>query len=142
MRAQVELKKEIGLLSGVAMVVGTIIGSGIFVSPTGVFKHVGSVGVSLLVWAFSGIFAMFGGVCYAELGTSFPRSGGDYAYTLEAFGPLTAFLRLWITVVIVHPASLAVLSLTFATYLVKPFFPDCDPPDSALRLIGILCLRK
>ncbi|XP_003741392.1 large neutral amino acids transporter small subunit 2 [Galendromus occidentalis] len=136
----VELKKEIGLLSGVLMVVGTIIGSGIFVSPKGVFEPVQSVGISLLVWALSGIFAMFGGVCYAELGTSFPRSGGDYAYTLEAFGPLLAFLRLWITVVIVQPASLAILSLTFATYAVKPFFPDCDPPTSALKIIGILCL--
>ena len=139
---QVELKKEIGLLSGVMMVVGTIIGSGIFVSPTGVLKEVNSTGVALVVWALSGIFAMFGGVCYAELGTSFPRSGGDYAYILEAFGPLAAFLRLWITVVIVQPASLAILSLTFATYLVKPFFPSCAPPSVVLRLIGILCLRK
>ncbi|XP_022662925.1 Y+L amino acid transporter 2-like isoform X1 [Varroa jacobsoni] len=137
---QVELKKEIGLLSGVLMVVGTIIGSGIFVSPKGVFQHAGSVEVALLVWALCGLFSLCGGICYAELGTSIPRSGGDYAYTLEAFGPLLAFLRLWITVIIVQPATLAILSLAFATYLIKPYYPDCEPPDTLLRLIGILCL--
>lgn len=136
------MKKEIGLLSGVLMVVGTIIGSGIFVSPKGVFQHAGSVEVALLVWALCGLFSLCGGICYAELGTSIPRSGGDYAYTLEAFGPLLAFLRLWITVIIVQPATLAILSLAFATYLIKPYYPDCEPPDTLLRLIGILCLRK
>ncbi|OQR76979.1 Y+L amino acid transporter 2-like [Tropilaelaps mercedesae] len=139
-KEQVELKKEIGLMSGVLMVVGTIIGSGIFVSPKGVFQYAGSVGVALVVWTLCGVFSLCGGICYAELGTSIPRSGGDYAYTLEAFGPLTAFLRLWITVIIVQPATLAILSLAFATYFVKPFYPDCEPPDGALRLIGILCL--
>uniref|UniRef100_A0A6G5AEL8 Putative amino acid transporter n=1 Tax=Rhipicephalus microplus TaxID=6941 RepID=A0A6G5AEL8_RHIMP len=83
---------------------------------------------------------MIGAVCYAELGTSIPRSGGDYAYVLEAFGPLTAFLRLWVTVLVVQPATLAVLSLTFATYMVKPLYPDCEPPDLALRLMAIVCL--
>ncbi|XP_064467568.1 large neutral amino acids transporter small subunit 2-like [Ornithodoros turicata] len=136
----IQLKKEIGLFSGVMIVVGTIIGSGIFVTPKGVFEHVGSVGASLVIWALCGLFSMIGAVCYAELGTSIPRSGGDYAYVLEAFGPLAAFLRLWVTVLVVQPASLAVLSLSFATYMVRPLFPDCEPPDSALRLLAIVCL--
>ncbi|KAH7983606.1 hypothetical protein HPB52_013112 [Rhipicephalus sanguineus] len=137
---RVKLKKEIGLFSGVMIVVGTIIGSGIFVSPKGVFEHAGSVGASLVIWVLCGLFSMIGAVCYAELGTSIPRSGGDYAYVLEAFGPLTAFLRLWVTVLVVQPATLAVLSLTFATYMVKPLYPDCEPPDLALRLMAIVCL--
>lgn len=137
---QVKLKKEIGLFSGVMIVVGTIIGSGIFVSPKGVFEHAGSVGASLVIWALCGLFSMIGAVCYAELGTSIPRSGGDYAYVLEAFGPLAAFLRLWVTVLVVQPATLAVLGLTFATYMVKPLYPDCEPPDLALRLLAIVCL--
>lgn len=136
----VKLKKEIGLFSGVMIVVGTIIGSGIFVTPKGVFEHVGSVGASLIIWALCGLFSMIGAVCYAELGTSIPRSGGDYAYVLEAFGPLAAFLRLWVTVLVVQPATLAVLSLSFATYMVKPLYPDCEPPDLALRLLAIVCL--
>lgn len=137
---RVKLKKEIGLFSGVMIVVGTIIGSGIFVSPKGVFEHAGSVGASLVIWVLCGLFSMIGAVCYAELGTSIPRSGGDYAYVLEAFGPLSAFLRLWVTVLVVQPATLAVLSLTFATYMVKPLYPDCEPPDLALRLMAIVCL--
>nr|XP_027238294.1 Y+L amino acid transporter 2-like [Penaeus vannamei] len=71
----VKLQKELGLLEGVAMIVGIVIGSGIFVSPKGVILYAGSVGMSLAVWAACGLIAMIGALCFAELGTMIPRAG-------------------------------------------------------------------
>ncbi|XP_066256808.1 Y+L amino acid transporter 2 isoform X1 [Euwallacea similis] len=135
-----KLKRKITLLNGVGLIVGTIVGSGIFVSPTGVYVATHSVGMSIVIWSFSGIFSMLGALCYAELGTSVTRSGGDYAYIYVAFGPLAAFLRLWMAMLIIRPTTQAIVAITFAEYAAKPFFTECKPPDNAVRLLAAVCL--
>eukprot|EP00092_Neocalanus_flemingeri_P034195 GFUD01037191.1.p1 GENE.GFUD01037191.1~~GFUD01037191.1.p1 ORF type:complete len:475 (+),score=140.40 GFUD01037191.1:241-1665(+) len=137
---QMRLKKQLGLMEGVAIILGIIIGSGIFVSPKGVLREAGSIGLSLVVWGLCGFLSMLGALCYAELGTSILKSGSDYAYIGEAFGSLPSFLYLWDAVFIFVPTTNAIMGLTVANYLAKPLFPDCDPPDIALRLIAAACI--
>ncbi|XP_047488168.1 Y+L amino acid transporter 2-like [Penaeus chinensis] len=137
-----KLRKELGLIDGVGIIVGIIIGSGIFVSPQGVIRFSGSVGMSLVVWGVSGVLSMVGALCYAELGTMIPKSGGDYAYIHEAFGSLPAFLFMWMALLIILPTSNTVMALTFAKYIIKPAFLMCDGiPDVPVRLIAavIVC---
>ncbi|KAM4749642.1 cystine/glutamate transporter-like [Rhinophrynus dorsalis] len=134
----VYLRKKITLLRAISLTIGTIIGSGIFISPKGVLKNSGNVGLSLVIWLACGILSMCGALSYAELGTSIRKSGGHYIYLLETLGPVPAFLRLWAEFVMIRPANIAVVSLAFGRYLIEPLFVPCYAPASAVKLISAL----
>ncbi|XP_033340763.1 b(0,+)-type amino acid transporter 1 [Megalopta genalis] len=125
---KVALKRELGLFSAVNIILAVMIGSGIFVSPTNALERSGSVGFCLVVWITCGLLSLLGALAFAELSTVVPRSGAEYAYFIEAFSPLheyagqiPAFICSWVYVVLLRPAEVAVVMLTFAEYSVQPF---------------------
>lgn len=140
----VKLKKNVGLLSGITLIVGTMIGSGIFISPKGVLQNSGSVALSMIVWVGCGLLATMGALSYAELGTCVPKSGAEHAYFLFAYGPLgkmvgpiPCFLFDWVGLFIIRPTMFALITLSLGTYAAKPFYENCDPPDSVVKIITI-----
>ena len=139
---KVELKPRLGLTQGCTVIIGCIIGSGIFVSPGGVLLGTGSINMALAVWVICGLFSMIGAICYAELGCMIKKSGGDYAYIHLTFGSFVAFIRLWAECIVVRPCTITIVALTFSTYAAKPFFPECQPPDEAIRILAAVCICK
>lgn len=140
--SQIQLKQRLGLINGVAIIVGCIVGSGIFVSPKGVLLEAGSVGSCLIVWALTGGICFIGAMCYAELGTSIVTSGADYGYIMKSYGNLPSFLFLWVCLVVIMPTGNAITALTFANYILQPAFPGCGPPQTAATLLAALCLSE
>ncbi|XP_030831311.1 cystine/glutamate transporter-like isoform X2 [Strongylocentrotus purpuratus] len=136
---KVVLARSLGLKECVSMVMGIIIGTGIFISPKGVLAGAGgSPGWSLIMWVICAVISLFGALCYAELSTTFKKSGGEFTFILQAFGPLLAFLRMWTYLFIILPAVAIVQGNTIANYITAPFFNDCEEvPTHALRLMGM-----
>jgi len=89
------LERSLAVPAAISFLVGTIIGSGIFATPKWVLLYVGSIGMSLVMWALCGMIALFSALCYCELRTLIPRSGAEYPYLLEAYEALPAYLYSW-----------------------------------------------
>ena len=139
----VKLEANIGLFSGINIIVGSIVGAGIFLSPTFVLKSTGSVGMALIVWTLSGAFTLLGALCYTELGLTIKESGAEYAYVMAAFGDLPAFIIMWANLVGIIPSSMAIVALTCASYMIHPFLgPDCPASEAFLRIVAILCMGE
>uniref|UniRef100_A0A8C7EDL6 b(0,+)-type amino acid transporter 1 n=1 Tax=Nothoprocta perdicaria TaxID=30464 RepID=A0A8C7EDL6_NOTPE len=139
-RENLRLKQEVGVISGVSFIAGTMVGSGIFMSPEWVLYHMGSPASSLVIWASCGLLAMLGALSYAELGTIIKESGGEYIYILRIFGPLPAFLFAYSSVILVRPGSLAAVCLSFAEYAVAPFYPGCASPQIVIKCTAAACI--
>ncbi len=116
------LPRHLGLWSAVAVLVGSTIGSGIFRVPATVAERLQEPGPVLLAWILGGLIALFGALTLAELAGALPRSGGVFAYILEAFGPLPAFLFGWSELAIIRASALGAIATIFAEYL-GYFFP-------------------
>ena len=143
-----KLGKELSLVHGVGYIAGSIIGSGIFISPNGVIEQAGSYGMALIMWGLGGLLAIGGALCFCELGSFVKKSGGEYAYIQKGFsfndrnryvtvlGSLMSFLYTWTSTFCIRPMSIAIIILTFGTYLVKPFYLDCDVPIEIVKMVS------
>uniref|UniRef100_A0AAY4DWP7 b(0,+)-type amino acid transporter 1 n=1 Tax=Denticeps clupeoides TaxID=299321 RepID=A0AAY4DWP7_9TELE len=134
------LKLQIGLISGISLIVGTMIGSGIFISPKAVLEGTGAVGPCLCVWAACGILATLGALCYVELGTMITKSGGEYSYLTEGFGPVLGYLYSWTTIIVLKPSSFAIIALSCAEYASAPFYPGCTPDVVVTKCLAVASL--
>lgn len=104
------LLRDLGAAQAASIVVGVVIGSGIFLVPAEMMQAAGSARLVYLAWIVGGIFSFFGAVTYAQLGAMKPQSGGEYVYIRDAYGPLAGFLTGWTWTVVVKPSSLAAIS--------------------------------
>ena len=114
-----ERDKTLTYLNGLSLVIGLIIGSGIFSSPSQVNTHAGSPGASLIVWFLAGLLAWTGAASYAELGGAIPLNGGAQIYLSKIFGELIGFLFTWCAVLVLKPGSAAIIAIIFGEYMVR-----------------------
>jgi APA family basic amino acid/polyamine antiporter len=112
-----ELRRELGVFSASLLVVGGIIGSGIFFTPAETARALPTSGWVLAVWTLGGVVALAGALTYAELGAMMPEAGGGYVYVREAFGKLPAFLLGWMTLLMIASGAIAAVAMGFAGYL-------------------------
>lgn len=112
---------QLGLFDTVSIIVGIVIGTTIFELPWLIFANTPNVWMALSVWIFGGVLAFIGGLCYAELATTYPRAGGDYYYLTQAFGRFTGFLFGWAQLSVILPASIGVMAFVFAKRATEEF---------------------
>ncbi|HJU73053.1 MAG TPA: amino acid permease, partial [Gemmatimonadaceae bacterium] len=129
------LRRELGLFTAALLVVGGIIGSGIFFTPGEVARALPNGTWILVVWGIGGILAFAGALTYAELGAMLPQAGGPYVYLLQGFGALAAFLYGWMVLLSIATGALAAVAMGFAAYLAR--FVDLAPVGGALGTAAI-----
>ncbi|BAY59184.1 putative amino acid transporter (plasmid) [Leptolyngbya boryana NIES-2135] len=115
-RQMTTLKPTLSLLDAIALIVGLVIGAGIFETPALVAANAGSATVALLTWVLGGVLSLIGALCYAELATAYPHPGGNYYYLRRAFGRAIAFLFAWTRLSVIQTGSIALLAFVFGDY--------------------------
>ncbi len=139
MRHRAELPRKLGLADCLAIVVGTIIGSAIFIVPSAIARSLPAAPLMLLVWVAAGLLSLFGALAFAELGAMLPDTGGQYVYLREAFGPLWAFLCGWSFFLIIRSGGIATVAVGFSLYLATlVHMPPGLVPFTAPALIFVL----
>jgi len=127
-KSRPELARDLGVSHAGAIVVGTIIGSGIFLVPAEMMQAVGSAKLVYLAWLVGGLLSFFGALTYAELGAMKPQAGGEYVYVRDGYGPLAGFLYAWTWFIIAKPASIATVTIglvrILGTFPVFAFFSN------------------
>jgi len=134
MENEMKLKRNLGFFVSTSLVIGTVIGSGIFMKPGVVLSATGSSNMALLAWILGGIITLASGLTIAEVSVKIPKTGGLYAYIEEVYGKMWGFLCGWVQTIVYGPAVIGALGLYFGT-LLADFF---DFPKSSSVIIGIL----
>jgi APA family basic amino acid/polyamine antiporter len=116
-RGDAELPRKLSVLDSAAIVVGTVIGSAVFIVPSSVAQNLPTVASFLGVWVFTGVLSFFGALAYAELGAMMPSTGGQYVFLREAYGRLPAFLCGWAFFLVIQSGAIATLAAGFSIYL-------------------------
>lgn len=136
-----ELAKTLRPFDAVMIVVGNVVGVGIFTTTGFIAGDIPDAGLIMAVWLFGGFLTLLGALSYGELGSAFPRAGGDYVYLREAYGPLAGFLVGWVGFFIINPASIAALALGSTEYLLP--IATADPstlPSFVAKGIAIVLI--
>jgi APA family basic amino acid/polyamine antiporter len=133
-----ELPRKLGLIDATAIVVGTVIGSAIFLVPNTVARSLPSVPLILLVWSVTGLLSFFGALAYAELGAMMPGTGGQYLYLREAYGPLGGFLSGWASFLVMQSGSIATLAAGFSIYL--SYFIPLSPLAAKMASVALIAV--
>ena len=133
-----ELKRDLGVWGAAAIVVGTVIGSGIFLVPKSMVQNVGTPNMVIFVFIFGGLLSLAGALTYAELSSAMPEAGGEYVYLREAYGPFFAFLYGWTQLWVAKSGSVATLATGFFTYMAN-FYPALE---SVLTTFGPVTIKS
>ncbi|MCC7227917.1 MAG: amino acid permease [Burkholderiaceae bacterium] len=131
-----EPTRRLSPVGAVAIIVGIVIGAGIFKTPSMVAGVTGDAGWMILAWILGGVISLAGALCYAELATTYPHAGGDYHFLGRAFGRQVAFLYAWAKATVINTGSIALLAFVFGDYLSKVI--DLGPHSSAIWAVGIV----
>src|SRR5437016_4660225 len=120
---RIELKRALGPWTAASIVVGSVIGSGIFLVPKTMIQHVGTPELVFMVWLAGGLLSLAGALSYAELAAALPEAGGEYVFLREAYGPLWGFIYSWTQLWVAKSGSIATLATAFFLYLTNFFEP-------------------
>src|SRR5262245_65010013 len=112
-----KLERGLGLLDATMIVVGSMIGSGIFITSAESSRLVGSPGWLLVAWAIAGVLTITGALCCAELAAMWPRAGGQYVFLREAYGPSLGFLFGWSLFIVIQTGTIAAVAVAFANFM-------------------------
>src|SRR5258706_4496145 len=130
-----ELVKGLGLTSATTLVMGSMIGSGIFIVSAQIARDVQSPGFLILTWFVTGFLTIVGALCYGELAAMMPRAGGQYVYLREAFGPLVGFLYGWTLFLVIQTGTIAAVGVAFGKFL-GIFFPGISATNWIFHIRG------
>jgi basic amino acid/polyamine antiporter, APA family len=131
--------RRLGTFDGTMLVIGGIIGAGIFLNPAIVAQRAGTPGLTITVWALGGLIALAGAFCFAELGARVPRAGGGYVYLRQTFGRLPAFLYGWTLLLVIATGAIAAVAVSFARYATA-FIGASDAMNTPIAIAAILTL--